>query len=536
MTTKKLLTNTKIDLLIFENDPAILRKMEKYYKKPSIVVHVSNTLEDAKIKYIQSCPAVILTEIRLKGTSDRDGIELIKYIRQNGNCSFSSYIFVYTAFGDNATKRQLFSAGVDAYFEKSFSLNKLFNFIQLECVKRRNLAKSFDVPEKNRLPEQNNEKRILIVDDDEIICEILEQYLVMKGYLVDTAFSAEQAIELFKKVNYDLCLSDIKMPGMDGIELMLYIKSRWGIPVILSTGEPSLDSALDGLKLGASYYLTKPYHLEEMNVLVERAIYVGELEKKCNIRNEFDKELYHQFLLKQKICSDTNTLTPYSENVLPFIIGGFLHDIRNALSGASMCAHLLATESKNSLNKQLEKSIQDCASIINALHETIQPLYSEQGSHNLSLLTNFPDLAQSIKTLFQKQDKKGVLELNGIKEMPDIKLPQTVMYLILCELINNAFRYTKKNDPHIVLTFSFDSLVENMTIQYEDDGQGFPLKIRKFYKEGTRVLHTPDGKAHYGLYIICQIVRRLKGTIVFGKSRFKGAEINISLKVNKNEK
>lgn len=132
---------------------------------------------------------------------------------------------------------------------------------------------------KDHSPVRGN-SHVLVVDDEEPICEILGQYLEMKGYVVSTASSAEGAVEIIKKQQIDLVLSDIKMPGMSGVELLQWIRGfNRVLPVLLSTGEPSLDSAIEALKLGAFDYLTKPYHLEEMGEKVRRALQNKQLEE-----------------------------------------------------------------------------------------------------------------------------------------------------------------------------------------------------------------------------------------------------------------
>jgi response regulator RpfG family c-di-GMP phosphodiesterase len=123
-------------------------------------------------------------------------------------------------------------------------------------------------------------KHILIVDDETSICEILGQYLRKKGYVVTTAQSGEQAIGFLNNHTVDLVVTDIKMPGMTGVDLLKEINEGMsGIPVLITTGFPTLDTAIDALKLGAYDYLTKPFHLEEINQKVKRAIGRKQLEQ-----------------------------------------------------------------------------------------------------------------------------------------------------------------------------------------------------------------------------------------------------------------
>lgn len=118
---------------------------------------------------------------------------------------------------------------------------------------------------------KTEKKHILIVDDESSICEILGQFL-SREYVVSTAETGEQALEILQHTAIDLVISDIKMPGMSGVDLLKQIKEiNNGMPVLMTTGFPTLDSAIDALKLGAYDYLTKPFHLEEIGEKVRRA-------------------------------------------------------------------------------------------------------------------------------------------------------------------------------------------------------------------------------------------------------------------------
>ncbi len=130
------------------------------------------------------------------------------------------------------------------------------------------------------LDNKTDAQHILVVDDEMSICEILSKYLSKNGYDVLQAQSAEKAIEIMKEKNVDLVLTDIKMPGMTGVDLLKWIKGYNDfIPVIMTTGFPTLDTAIEALKLGAYDYLNKPFHLEEIVEKVARALQTRQLEE-----------------------------------------------------------------------------------------------------------------------------------------------------------------------------------------------------------------------------------------------------------------
>jgi len=114
-------------------------------------------------------------------------------------------------------------------------------------------------------------KRILIVEDEEPLNRLLFNRLSRKGNMVDSVDSAESAVERLQKGAYDVALVDIRLPGMDGIELLKHIKENADTEVVILTGHGTIDSAIAAMKLGAHDYLTKPCKLSELEVVVQKA-------------------------------------------------------------------------------------------------------------------------------------------------------------------------------------------------------------------------------------------------------------------------
>ena len=116
-------------------------------------------------------------------------------------------------------------------------------------------------------------KTILIVDDEKDFCTILSDSLSQDKYRVVTAFNGKTGLELAKKERPDLMLLDIKMPGMDGIEVLRKIKKmKKEIVVIMFTGYGTLETAREAMKLGAYDYVTKPVDLFLLKSLVEEVL------------------------------------------------------------------------------------------------------------------------------------------------------------------------------------------------------------------------------------------------------------------------
>jgi len=109
------------------------------------------------------------------------------------------------------------------------------------------------------------EARILLVDDDRLLREVIGDFLVHNGFKVDMAEDANQALEKFKPGSYDLALIDLVMPGMNGLELMNRLMAMDAkIFCLIMTGYPTIETAFKSMVEGATDYIIKPFQLSEL--------------------------------------------------------------------------------------------------------------------------------------------------------------------------------------------------------------------------------------------------------------------------------
>jgi DNA-binding NtrC family response regulator len=122
--------------------------------------------------------------------------------------------------------------------------------------------------------------QIMIVDDEETICEALKAWFLKDGYQVQTALSGPAALGLMEESPFDIFLVDVKMPGMDGIELLSRIKERQpDAAVIMMTAHGSIPTAVEAMKRGAVDYLCKPFDPDTLSLLMERVMLHKSLQK-----------------------------------------------------------------------------------------------------------------------------------------------------------------------------------------------------------------------------------------------------------------
>jgi DNA-binding NtrC family response regulator len=119
----------------------------------------------------------------------------------------------------------------------------------------------------------SEKNRILVVDDEDALRTVLSGELVSEGYEVRTAADGDEAISNVQKENYDLVLLDIKMPRLNGFEVLKFIKEKYPkTKVVMLTGFADLKNAIESKKLGAEDFVSKPYDLVDLLTTIERVL------------------------------------------------------------------------------------------------------------------------------------------------------------------------------------------------------------------------------------------------------------------------
>ncbi|HAM32364.1 MAG: hypothetical protein A2X91_00650 [Deltaproteobacteria bacterium GWB2_65_81] len=136
-------------------------------------------------------------------------------------------------------------------------------------------------------------RKILLVDDEEIFLRPLARTIVAAGFLVDTAGTASEAREKLKTGEVDLVISDVRMPGMDGIAFTRSLREEFGdLPVILMTAYGSIRTAVDAMKAGAQDYLLKPFEPDEILLHIRRILEIQDLRAADRFRTARNQETF----------------------------------------------------------------------------------------------------------------------------------------------------------------------------------------------------------------------------------------------------
>lgn len=115
--------------------------------------------------------------------------------------------------------------------------------------------------------------KILLLEDDIILQEIIEEFLVENGYVVDSYFDGEKALDAIGEKSYDMLLLDVNVPSIDGFEILKYLREIGNTtPVIYITSLSGVNNLKKGFELGADDYLRKPFELEELHIRIKHII------------------------------------------------------------------------------------------------------------------------------------------------------------------------------------------------------------------------------------------------------------------------
>ncbi len=158
--------------------------------------------------------------------------------------------------------------------------------------------------------EERSLVRLLIVDDEEIMRQFLNEVLKDEGYEIDLAASGKEALRRMNESEYDIVLTDIVMPELDGLGVVAATKDlSYNPSVIVMTGYASMETAVESMKLGAADYITKPFNIDQIRIIVKNAVeeralkaraaegeFYKELSRKDGLTELYNHRFFHQLL------------------------------------------------------------------------------------------------------------------------------------------------------------------------------------------------------------------------------------------------
>ncbi|MDA8421963.1 MAG: sigma-54 dependent transcriptional regulator [Nitrospiraceae bacterium] len=293
---------------------------------------------------------------------------------------------------------------------------------------------------------------ILVVDDEEPFRRLLNKELTRKGYAVEVARDGNEALRLLHERSFDVLLLDVVMPGVDGLSLMKKLKEDSGAPaIIVLTGKATVETAVEAMKNGAYDYLTKPYKLDELAIIIDRAYEFSRLSVKSKLLEQelVRKESPFEFIGKSKQLQDILAMI---QKVAPTDSPVFIQG--ESGTGKELIAN---TVWHFSTRKDAPFIALNCATLSENLIE------SEIFGHEKGAFTN----AYQMKHGLVEVADKGTLFLDEIGEMPIGLQPKLLRFLDSGEFRRVGGNKTLRVDVRMIAATNkdLDSLIKAGTFR-----------------------------------------------------------------------
>jgi len=375
------------------------------------------------------------------------------------------------------------------------------------------------------------ELRLLLVDDEEHFRQVLAKRLSRRGMAPEQAGSGEECLNLLEKRPMDVVILDVKMPGMDGLEVLRRIKERYErTEVILLTGYANTQDGVDGIKSGAFDYLSKPVELDHLAGKIKQA------HEKILWEEERKKEADFRARMEQRMAAAERLA---SLGTLASVVA---HEINNPLAiindSVGWMQLLLSKPdmAEMHIKGQLEKGLGKIAkSVERAKKVTHQLLGFARKDDSVVSEVNLSQLVEEAVQLVEKE--ASYKEIEFVQEvdasLDSIRSDAFQLRQVLINLLTNAIHATGPKG-RIKIRLQKDGEQAILTIQ--DTGQGIPQEdLERIFEPFFSTKPTGEGTG-LGLFVTRGIVEKLGGTIEAESRLGEGTDFRITLpRVYQNE-
>jgi hypothetical protein len=358
--------------------------------------------------------------------------------------------------------------------------------------------------------------KLLIVDDEaaqmRAMCDTLEQ----EGYSVTGSTSAQQALQLMRDERFDLVITDLTMPGMDGISFLKAAREMdQQLIGIVMTGHGSIDTAVAAMKAGAFDYILKPFTLRLIRPVLDRALNVRKLVNE-NIQLRQAEEVVRRVneRLEAMVEERTRQLTDANRELEAFA-HTISHDLRAPLRAINNFTHLLAEDTKELLPSRAKEYLDRVLGAAGRMEELIEDLMRLSRVNGAELRRIDIDVSKMVASIvaeLQAQEPERHVDMvirDGLHATADPQL----LRIALENLLGNAWKFTKNAEDARI---EFDAADQSSGVFYvRDNGAGFNSQYAKDLFVPFRRLHNASEfpGSGIGLSIVDRIIRRHGGCI-----------------------
>ena len=369
--------------------------------------------------------------------------------------------------------------------------------------------------------EQNN--KILLVDDEQDLREVLEISLLDFGYTVLTAENGKEALKIFKKENPIIVLTDIKMPEMGGIELLSKIKNHNpDTEVIIITGHGDTDLAIESLKYEAIDFITKPISNDALEISLKRA------NDKIITRRQLEEYTNSlETLLREKMELQDNLSS------LGMMIGSISHGIKGLLTRLDGGIYLMESAYKNSEFDEIGEGLNILKETVNRIKKMVLDILYSAKERKLNLeKTDVAEFADDVAEVIEQKIKKSKIEFHCDFGSGNIECEMDAKYIhsALINILDNAVDacLADKTQSSHKIVFKVDQDNGNLIFEIKDNGIGMDLKTRE---KIFNLFYSSKGRkgTGFGLFIADNIIKQHHGSINLNSAIGKGTHFSIKI-------
>lgn len=391
----------------------------------------------------------------------------------------------------------------------------------------------------------DNASTILIVDDDEHVLKTTRMILQQEGYSTIACGNAFDAVKAFRASGSDVVLSDIKMPGMTGIEMMDEIHGIMpDVPVLLFTAYADLETAVSAVKKDAFDYIVKPFDPDVLIKSIAKAVmfqkcvrlekdYKGMLEEEVSEKTKELRKMVEELTVARDLATEASRLK--SE-----FLANMSHEIRTPLTGIiGLTDLLLNMELEPEAKEYLEMMARSAFSLTTLFNNILEISALDSGRAVIDETTfNLFDVISDLKLKYlEKAVEKGLAFTVTVDEDVSFLVKGGVWRLrqVLSLLLDNAVKFTEKG--MVTLAVSVKEAYEDTVIllfSVADSGTGIPEEKIPFIFESFRQVDgsftRKYGGAGLGLAIAGKVAAIMGGSIGVQSSVGKGSVFNFTVK------
>jgi signal transduction histidine kinase len=364
---------------------------------------------------------------------------------------------------------------------------------------------------------------ILLVDDEEDIRDVVGMSLADIGYTVYTAENGEKALALYRQISPPIVMTDIKMPGLDGIELLQQIKrENPETEVVMITGHGDMDLAIKSLKYEATDFITKPINVEALEIALKR------VRERIIMRRQLKE--YTESL--EALIREKTELQDHLSS-LGLMIGSISHAIKGLLTGLDGGMYLLDSGFQKENKDRIEEGWETVKLMVERIRKLILDIlyYAKQRDlkwEQVDAIRFATDVATVIEP---KMSDNNIAFVRKFDETAgQFEIDAGYVHSALMNILENAIdactRDSAKDDHQIVLSLLQDK--EHIVFEVHDNGVGMDEDTRSklftpfFSSKGRR-------GTGLGLYISNQIIEQHGGQIQVKSRPGRGTSFTVRL-------